>query len=319
MLDTLKKYSYQIIIGLILILGFIIRTNLFLSSNVFEDDECRLAITMLDKNLWQMFLPLGDAQSAPPIFMFCSKILANLFGYKERVLHFLPYITSVASLWVFYKVCENYFSKKITTAIGLFLFSVNLLLIYFSFTFKQYSLDVLVALVCVYYFPKIDIKNLDVKKMIGLSVSLILLPQISLPSLFFIAGLFISNLISDWKNKEFYKKSLVLLLPFLLVMGLYYWFVLLPSKIDLDYYFPNYWEDGFLTLSISSLLKLILFNLRFLFAPNKLVLFPFILFLWGVVTCFLDKTETRKTSSLLVGTLAMATVTSLLKLYPIAG
>lgn len=319
MLDTLKKYSYQIIIGLILILGFIIRTNLFLSSNVFEDDECRLVITMLDKNLWQMFLPLGDAQSAPPIFMFCSKILANLFGYKERVLHFLPYITSVASLWVFYKVCKNYFSKKITTAIGLFLFSVNLLLIYFSFTFKQYSLDVLVALVCVYYFPKIDIKNLDVKKMIGLSVSLILLPLISLPSLFFIAGLFISNLISDWKNKEFYKKSLVLLLPFLLVMGLYYWFVLLPSKIDLDYYFPNYWEDGFLTLSISSLLKLILFNLRFLFAPNKLVLFPFILFLWGVVTCFLDKTETRKTSYLLVGTLAMAIVASLLKLYPIAG
>ena len=87
----------------------------------------------------------------------------------------------------------------------------------------------------------------------------------------------------------------------------------------MDYYFPNYWEDGFLTLSISSLLKLILFNLRFLFAPNKLVLFPFILFLWGVVTCFLDKTETRKTSYLLVGTLAMATVASLLELYPIAG
>ena len=97
-MEVIKKHSYQIIICILLLLGFVLRTNLYLTSNSFEDDECRLAITMLDKNLWQMFLPLGDAQSAPPIFMFLSKILVNLFGYKERVLHFIPYVASIASL-----------------------------------------------------------------------------------------------------------------------------------------------------------------------------------------------------------------------------
>ena len=42
--DLLKNYSYQIVIGLILLLGFIVRTNLYWSSNAFEDDECRLVL-----------------------------------------------------------------------------------------------------------------------------------------------------------------------------------------------------------------------------------------------------------------------------------
>ena len=85
-IEKFKDYSFYFLIGIIFLVGVFIRTNLYINGTAFEDDECRLAITMLDKNLWQMFLPLGDAQSAPPIFMFLSKILANLFGYEERVL-----------------------------------------------------------------------------------------------------------------------------------------------------------------------------------------------------------------------------------------
>ena len=319
MLDTLKKYYYQIIIGLILILGFIIRTNLFLSSNVFEDDECRLAITMLDKNLWQMFLPLGDAQSAPPIFMFCSKILANLFGYKERVLHFIPYIASIASLWVFYKVCKNYFSKKLTTIIATFLFAINFPLISYAFTFKQYSSDVLIALICTYYFPKIDIKCLNLKKLIIFSISLIILPLISLPSLFFISGVFILNLIKNYKEKEFYKRLFAICIPFILTMGIYYWNILLPSKIDLDSAFPDYWVNGFWDFSIFSLVRIITFNFLFDFVPNRFMLFLFILFVWGVVSCIFDKKDTQKTSYFIIGVFGTSLLASLLNIYPMVG
>ena len=317
--DLLKNYSYQIIIGLILLLGFIVRTNLYWSSNAFEDDECRLAITMLDKNLWQMFLPLGDAQSAPPIFMFLSKILANLFGYKERVLHFIPYVASIASLGFFYNICKNYFSKKLTTIIATFLFAINLPLISYAFTFKQYSLDVLIALVCINYFPKIDIKNLNIKKLILLSISLIILPFISLPSLFFIAGLFMLNLINNYKEKEFYKKSALICFPFILMMGIYYWNVLLPSKVDLDLAFPNYWVNGFWDFSIFSFVRIITFNFLFDFAPNRLMLFLFILFLWGFISCILDKKDTQKTSYFIIGVLGTTLLASLVNIYPMVG
>ena len=87
-MEKTKNITYQVIIVLLFILGIFLRTNLYLMNNVFEDDECRLAITMLDKNFWQMFLPLGDAQSAPPLFMLCSKFLADSFGYVEIILKF---------------------------------------------------------------------------------------------------------------------------------------------------------------------------------------------------------------------------------------
>lgn len=318
-MEVLKKYSYQIIICIILLLGFVIRTNLYFSSNSFEDDECRLAITMLDKNLWQMFLPLGDAQSAPPIFMFFSKILANLFGYKERVLHFIPYIASIASLGFFYNICKNYFSKKLTTIIATFLFAINLPLISYAFTFKQYSSDVLIALVCINYFPKIDIKSLDIKKLFLLSISFIILPLISLPSLFFIAGLFILNLIKNYKKKDFYKKSASLFIPFFLFMSVYYRNVLLPSKLDLDLAFPNYWANGFWDFSIFSLVRIITFNFLFDFAPNRLMLFLFILFVWGFISCILDKKNTQNFSYLISSVLCFSLLASLINMYPMIG
>ena len=318
-MEVIKKHSYQIIICILLLLGFVLRTNLYLTSNSFEDDECRLAITMLDKNLWQMFLPLGDAQSAPPIFMFLSKILVNLFGYKERVLHFIPYVASIASLGFFYNICKNYFSKKLTTIIATFLFSINLPIISYAFTFKQYSLDVLFALVCINYFPKIDIKSLNTKKLILLSISLIILPFISLPSLFFIAGLFMLNLIKNYKGKEFYKKSLTICIPFILMMGIYYWNVLLPSKTDLDLVFPNYWVNGFWNLSILGFVRIITFNFLFDFAPNKLMLFIFVLFVLGFVSCVLDKKDTQKTSYFITVVLVTALLASLFNIYPMVG
>ena len=318
-MEVIKKHSYQIIICILLLLGFVLRTNLYLTSNSFEDDECRLAITMLDKNLWQMFLPLGDAQSAPPIFMFLSKILVNLFGYKERVLHFIPYVASIASLGFFYNICKIYFSKKLTTIIATFLFSVNLPIISYAFTFKQYSLDVLFALVCINYFPKIDIKSLNIKKIIFLSIVLMVLPLISLPSLFFIAGLFILNLIKNYKEKGFYKKSLAICIPFILMMGIYYWNVLLPSKTDLDLAFPNYWVNGFWNLSILGFVRIITFNFLFDFAPNKLMLFIFILFVLGFVSCILDKKDTQKTSYFIAVVLGTALLASLVNIYPMVG
>ena len=318
-MEVIKKHSYQIIICILLLLGFVLRTNLYLTSNSFEDDECRLAITMLDKNLWQMFLPLGDAQSAPPIFMFLSKILVNLFGYKERVLHFIPYVASIASLGFFYNICKIYFSKKLTTIIATFLFSVNLPIISYAFTFKQYSLDVLFALVCINYFPKIDIRSLNIKKVIFLSIVLMVLPLISLPSLFFIAGLFILNLIKNYKEKGFYKKSLAICIPFILMMGIYYWNVLLPSKTDLDLAFPNYWVNGFWNLSILGFVRIITFNFLFDFAPNKLMLFIFILFVWGFVNCILDKKDTQKTSYFIAVVLGTALLASLVNIYPMVG
>ena len=174
-------------------------------------------------------------------------------------------------------------------------------------------------MICTYYFPKIDIKCLNLKKLIILSISLIILPLISLPSLFFIAGLFILNLIKNYKEKEFYKRLFAICIPFILAMGIYYWNILLPSKIDLDSVFPDYWVNGFWDFSIFSLVRIITFNFLFDFVPNRFMLFLFILFVWGVVSCIFDKKDTQKTSYFIIGVLGTSLLASLLNIYPMVG
>ena len=110
--DKIKKYFYYFLLGFVLFIGFFVRTKLYISQNVFEDDECRLALRIINTNLLSSFLPLGDAQSAPPLFVLFSKILGNLFGYYEKVLKFIPYVSGIFSMYFFYKISSKYLKNK---------------------------------------------------------------------------------------------------------------------------------------------------------------------------------------------------------------
>ena len=300
-----KNIIYYIVVVLLFILGIFLRTRWYIINNVFEDDQCRLVLTMLNKNLLQMFLPLGDAQSAPPLFMFISKILAELFGYREYVLKFIPYAASIASIVYFYKFVSSYFTKKFSIVISLVIFVLGRALIDFSSIFKQYSSDVLICLICLYYFSRIDVK----KHPILLSILVVIFPLLSLPSVFFIAALFIKNI----------KKPGFAIIPFVITMVLYFVFNLNPSRADINTFFPEYWNDGFLKLSFMSFIHLILVNLKFYFMPNSLSFFELVLFIWGVVLCFLDKTKTRGTSRYMLIVLGLIFLAALLHLYPLSG
>ena len=313
-MEKTKNIIYQVIIVLLFILGIFLRTNLYLMNNVFEDDECRLAITMLDKNFWQMFLPLGDAQSAPPLFMLCSKFLADSFGYVEIILKFIPYLAGICGIFVFYKVCANYFSGKISKVLSLFIFVINYSLIFYSSTFKQYSTDVLICLICLYFMPKVLIKDLNIKQLIVLAIILIIFPFISLPSVFFIGSMIILNFIKDWKNV--YKKIFLTILPVGIILLLYYVFNLAPSKSNLDLFFPNYWNDGFITLSIKGFIKILLINIKFYFYPNTFSFFTLILLIWGGVLCLFDKGKTRDISLYILIVIALVLFASLIHIYP---
>ncbi len=318
-MEKYKKISYSVLLGALFFLGVFLRTRLYITNNVFEDDECRLIISMLDKNFWQVFLPLGYAQSAPPVFVFCSKILGVLFSYSERALKFIPYISGISALYMLYLFCKDYFSKKLSVLICLFLCAVNHNYIAFSTIFKQYSTDILFSLICLYFLPKINIVLLNTKKMILLGIILILLPLISLPSVFFITAFVIINIFINLKDKNFYKKLTALLIPFIIIMSLYYTFNLLPSKVDINTVFPNYWDSGFWKFSIKDFIRILAFNFKFDFMPNNLLLCQLILFFLGIFTCILDKSKKRNISLFMLIALACTFGAALFNIYPLSG
>lgn len=314
------KFWYYIILVLIFVLGILIRANLYFLTSVFEDDECRLAIALLEaKNYLALFLPLDAGQSAPPIFTICSKFLGDISGYSEKALTSIPFLSGIVSIFLFFKICNDYFSKKLSIFISLFLFAINQQFITYSVIFKQYSTDVFAGLLCLYFFPKINIAELDIKKNILLSIILIALPLISLPSVFFIGAFIIINIINNLKDKIFYKKLVAIFIPFFITMLMYYIFTLIPSKANMDAVFPNYWDDGFWEFSFVDFIRIIGFNMRFYFIPNKATLFTLILFLWGMIDCGFDKSKNRNSSLLMLFTFLGVLTASLLHIYPFAG
>ena len=315
-MEKYKKISYCLLVSFIFVTGILLRTGLYIANDVFSDDECRLALSLMDKNLIQSLFFLGNAQSAPPIFILFSKIIFYFTGYIEAAAKFIPYIAGIGALFLFYRICRLYFDRACIGIAGLFIFAVCQPLIAFSTIFKQYSGDVFIACLCLYLLPKIRLMELNKRQFAGLVTGILLLPLISLPSLFFVGAFFIQNLIENIKNRGFYKKFFILAAFFVFFTGLYYIFNLHPTQIDLEKYFPDYWTDGFWKFSLKDLIRLFVINIKFYFVPNDLTLGTIILFIWGAAVCIKEK---RREYNFVLLALCLTLLASLLNIYPLSG
>ena len=103
--NFLKKYWYFAVLCLIFTVGVALRLEAYFSGKQFHLDEGMLALSFLrnDGVLW-VFRPLLSMQMAPPLFLICVKILANIFGYSELVLRFIPFLSSIIAIPAFYRI-----------------------------------------------------------------------------------------------------------------------------------------------------------------------------------------------------------------------
>ena len=62
-MKQMQKYLYFALLALFFLLGLTLRAKLYIASNVFSDDECRLVLSILNKNIWESFLFLGSIQN----------------------------------------------------------------------------------------------------------------------------------------------------------------------------------------------------------------------------------------------------------------
>lgn len=312
---TREKTILGWILGLIFVLTVGLRILAFSYRDSYEGDECRLLSAYLDKSWIQMFFNIGDAQSAPPLFIIFERFWGCIWGFGERSLKWIPLIASIASIFLFYKISTEIFTKKYSIIIANFLFAINIELIYFSSIIKQYSTDVFIGLLCTIILSKIDITQLSTKKIIWLSLFLITLPFISLPSLFFIGAFLFLNLINNFRNKHFYYRLAGTILPFLTVLIFYYLFNLAPSKISLDSAFPNYWDDGLVGLSFSKFVKMQIITFSYFIYPNICSIFAFTLIYFGMYYTY---KQGNNIARFLIFTIVFGILASILKLYPFA-
>jgi len=328
----LNKYRYYAVLCLILTAGIFYRFEVYLIPKLFTFDEAQLIynFTNNDGILWTFF-PLQNFQVAPPVFLILTKILALLFGFNEKVFTFIPFISGIISVFIFYLLSEKILVKKRAIIFANFLFAINYSLITYGNTFKQYTLDTLIFMLALIFVSKLEVKglkNLDVLKY-GIIFTLLFLT--SQPVIFILFGFIVYHFIKTlkevimlflnasldktlknfvkfvFKALKYFKFCLIPILPFALAI-----LTKLSLPGDFSSYMDEYWQYGF--LSIKNLPALLSENLKFFVYQSK-YLYPLLPFAAaGFIIFILRK---KRINQIFLLSMFGAVLASILHLYPL--
>jgi hypothetical protein len=132
------------LVAAVLLAGAALRVAQYLSGRSLWFDESLLAINVLDRSPAGLLEGLDFAQGAPLGFLVFVKLSASALGPAEWALRLVPLLAGLAALPLFYVVARRLL-PPMGALVGLVLFASADGLIYYSSEFKQYSLDVAVA------------------------------------------------------------------------------------------------------------------------------------------------------------------------------
>lgn len=101
-----------------------------------------------------LFLPLNYFQSAPYLFLALSKFVSN-FGINELCFRFIPFLSSLISVYLFYLLSKEIFQTRLARAAALFTFGISYQLLFYAQVFKQYSSDVCISILILLISSKV--------------------------------------------------------------------------------------------------------------------------------------------------------------------
>ena len=258
---------YFVLLGLIFALGFALRLDMYIFNRSFWFDEAALALNVLDGGFFDLFRELKYYQSAPPLFLFETKILVSLFGGSERVFRFIPFITSLFLLPLFYLFSKYFLSSRTARLLAVFLFAINTNLILYSGEFKPYTLDVFAFLSFV-----LLIFMFKFKQALLLGIIFALFSWYSYASgiiAFSFALVLFFYILKNKKHKKdyflFLLPQIINLVPFALHFG---------AIENIRAFMSKIWAYGYIESNFSNLPALFLENIFFTFQPYKIILKP---------------------------------------------
>lgn len=317
-MNTLKKYFYYEVLGLILLLGLIFRLKGYLANPSMWLDESALGWNILNKDYFMLFHKLRFLQLAPPLFLVFTKFLVFITGSAnhvfrcDMVLRTIPFLCGTASMWLFYLVAKRIINSKWVVLAGVFLMATNPVLINYSYEFKPYSVDVFCTLLAIYIFLKIDFKTICLRKIFKYGIILSILPWFSFASSFVIfAG--ILTLSFKKENPALFSS---LLMPIFLSALAYLNIFIAGAYADNSAGMINYWNNQFVKSDFSNIVQLHNENLHYFFINVPHLSFEIVTMIAIIGLFLLLKDNKFLYVFLSMLTLSSVVVASMLQYYP---
>jgi hypothetical protein len=173
-----QKVIFNLLIISIIIFGLFLRLDQYWFNRSLWLDEAFFAVNFLQRDIWTILhLPLDYSHThiAPPGFMLFTQLVVAWLGNYDYVLRLIPLISGCLALIWFYFLARLTVSPT-AVIISLFLFAISTNLISYSVEFKQYSSDVLIAIMLLW----LGIAWRETKLNLWNSLGLICLGSISL-------------------------------------------------------------------------------------------------------------------------------------------
>jgi uncharacterized membrane protein len=315
-----KRISHEnIVILLLIVFGTILRLGQYIFNRSLWLDELLLAENLVDRSILQLLTPLSYDQGAPLGFLIFSKLIACIFGYGELVLRIIPFLSGALSIVLLASVSRHLTDYR-TTVVALLLFTINDQLIYYSSEFKQYSSDVLFALLILFIFIRITGNYRLPQALLGGLVGLTAI-FFSHPSVFVLAGIGTFYLGKYAKSKQW--RSFVWLAitsgGWLVTFATFYYFVL--QNLERNTYLSDFWKQGMLTNTLLSLdtVRWAFDRLLSIFTDPLGMPLPLLgIFLAGLGAYRLLRHK-KDTAALLILPIFFTLLASLLHKYPFSG
>ncbi|MEB3211616.1 MAG: glycosyltransferase family 39 protein [Leptolyngbyaceae bacterium] len=176
-------------------IGILLRVMQFASGRSLWADEAKLALNILDRSYLELTQVLDYDQVAPIGFLWVEKLATQLLSNAEVALRIFPFAASIASLVLICQIARRYL-HPVGVPIAIALFALHAREIYYSSEIKQYSSDVMVALllVAVIYSPSPLLTRRQIWLFSGVGAIAVWLSH---PSIFILASLALTQILSQ--------------------------------------------------------------------------------------------------------------------------
>ena len=169
-----------------LALGIAVRAVDFLNCRSLGLDEARLAVNVASRSLLGLLRPLDLDQSAPPLFLWGERLIFLLLGHSDCGLRLLPVLAGTAAGLLMYPLAAR-FLEETGARLAALLAMFSPLMITYSNAVKQYSVELLAAVVLLLLFER-AFRRADGAGTAGAIATGVIAPWIALSSVFLLAA-----------------------------------------------------------------------------------------------------------------------------------
>lgn len=312
--------SEKFLWGLV-IYGIFCRLTQYLAFRSLWVDEAKYAVKVMDYSYLQIFDPrrvtfdpftVKFETPGPLGFFYLSKFLTQVLGNSEYILRLIPFVASVAALFLMVKLAKKYL-KPLGVAIAVMLLSIDMSLIIRSADFHPYASDVAVALMLFLMVEKLRRADLNFKNVIVYGLLGAAAVWCSLPAVFVLAGLGSALIVEFLLEKKREAVPAVAISAFWMTSFVIYYFIYLKSFTAI------HWPEGGFVTSVLDL-KGLWYGLQGVFTDEPMRFkywhVPAALFFSGCAGVFLkDKKQWMYLSFPILAALAAAALGK----YPFSG